>query len=169
MAWLRAHRLLLIVYAGALGLGIFELANPRIQDGRPDAPEVYLDPETNIADVSAAVWPDRALSLYYRAYQAALCGERAGETHDACRARGPVEPGEIRELLERALATGNRSIELAMYNYAIVLLQENAAPQDVDAAIRRWRAAHPSSARPDPRRVYREMQQRRQPADRARS
>ncbi len=157
MGGLGAHRLLLLVYGFAFALAALELSNPQIRPGRPDEPAVYLEPGTNVADVSAALYPERALSLYYRAYQASLCDEVGAEASSVCRERGPVEPGEIRDLLERSLATGNRSIELAMYNYAMVLLQENARAADVDAAIRSWRRAHPGSSRPDPRIAYREM------------
>ena len=159
MSWLATHRLLVIVYGSAFFLAALELSNPEIHAGRPDQPGVYLEPGTNVAEVSAALYPERALTLYYLAYQASLCDEVRAEAPTVCRERGPVEPGEIRDLLERSLATGNRSIELAMYNYAMVLLQENATAAEVDAAIRDWRRAYPGSSRPDPRIAYREMRQ----------
>jgi hypothetical protein len=150
LTWLKTHRLLLVVYSGVALLAVFEVSNPRIRSGQHDSPDVYLSPATNIADVSAELYPDRALSLYHRAYQAALCGE-AGADAEVCRRRGPVKPGEIRDLLARAVATGNRSVELALYNYALVLVQEGAPAQEIDAAVRAWRKSHPGSARLDPR------------------
>ena len=166
MGGLRTHRLLLVVYGSAFALAALELSNPEGRAGRPDEPGVYLAPETNVADVSAALYPERALPLYYLAYQASLCDEVPAQSHSVCRERGPVEPGEIRDLLKRSLATGNRSIELAMYNYAMVLLQENARAAEVDAAIRSWRSAYPGSSRDDPRIAFRGMGQRQNPAPR---
>ncbi len=161
MSWLRAHRVILTVYGAVIALAVFEVTDPEIRTGQPDKPEVYLTPDSNIADVSAEVFPDRAMTLYYRAQQAALCDGVAPDADTACRERGPVESGEIRALHERALATGNRSIELLMYNYAMVLLQEGAPADEIDAAIRNWRSSHPGAGRPDPRVAYREMTDRR--------
>lgn len=161
MSWLREHRVLLIVYGIALCFAAAELRDPDLRPGKPDEPELFLAPDVNIADVSADLYPQRALSLYYRAYQASLCTAPRSETGAACRKRGRVERGEVRELLENALGTGNRSIELVFYNYAIVLLQENAPRSEVDAAIRAWRMNHPNSTRPDPRVVHRKMREER--------
>lgn len=161
MGWLREHKLLLVVYGAALALAAFELNDPSLRPGRPDDPEIYLEPDVNIADVSAELYPDRALSLYYRAYQASLCSDPGVAASAVCRQRGPVAPGEVRQLLERSLRTGNRSVELAEYNYVMVLLQENAPKSEVDAAVRRWRLDYPSSERSDPRLVYRDMLGRR--------
>ncbi len=158
MRWLHTHRLLLVIYVAGLTLALLELNLPQYQPDYLTKPESFLKPETNIADVSSALYPDRAYSLYYRALQAALCADAGGEkTPPECRNRKRVKPGEVRELIERSLATGNRSIEMAMYNYAIVLLQENAPPELVDAAITSWRISYPGSQESDPRDVYREM------------
>jgi hypothetical protein len=161
MSWLRSHKLLVVVYAAMLLLAVFELTDADVGSVMQDEPATFLEPERNIADVSRAVHPNRALTLYNEANQAALCGEAGAARHSVCRARGPIEPGEVRELLEEAIATGNRSVELAMYNYAWVLLQEGASPEQVDAAVAAWRSAHPRSVRPDPRVAYREHTQRR--------
>jgi hypothetical protein len=126
---------------------------------------LYLEPEYNIADVSAALYPERALSLYHRAYQASLCAGLGDVEETACEERGPIEPGEVRRLLEQSLATGNRSIELAMYNYALVLLQEGAPLSEVERAIRTWRIAHPGSGRVDPRVAWRELSRPRNPPE----
>lgn len=155
MRWLHAHRLLLIIFGAGAVLAAAELSLPESRTGEPESPEVFLEPEVNIADVSFELYPERALSLYYRAYQASLCtGPPAGRPEE-CRQRDLVEPGEIRELIERSLATGNRSIELAMYNYSLLLLQEGAPREEVDAAIRAWRISYPGSSRPDPRALVR--------------
>lgn len=169
MATVRQHALLFVVYGAGLLLAAYELSHPDVQQSKldfPDAyPEAYVAPELNIADVSAAVHPGRALSLYYAAQQAALCaGGRARDPDTVCPRRGPPRPGEIRELLERSLATGNRSIELVMYNHAIVLLHEGAPAEEVEAAVRAWRLAYPASSHPDPRDAFREMQQARRGA-----
>ncbi len=157
MGWLRAHRLLLVVYASALTLAAFELTDPEIQTGKLDHPRAFLEPGSNVADVSAAVHPDRALTLYYQAYQASLCEGRNTDPGSVCSRRGPPRPGEVRKLIERSLATGNRSIEFAMYNYAIVLLHEGAPDAEVEAAARNWRISHPHSSLPDPRVAFRQM------------
>ena len=159
MGWLREHRVLVVVLGAGLLLAIFESRLPDVEPGRPDEPSVYLTPETNIADVSAEVYPARALSYYYRAQQAAFCAAEAAPASAVCRERGPVAPGEIRELLAKSIATGNRSIELALYNYALVLLQENAPQAAWETAIRSWRDSYPDSNRPDPRVAYRELTQ----------
>jgi len=103
------------------------------------------------------VLPDRALTLYYRAYQASLCEERSADPGSICSRRGPPRPGEVRELIERSLATGNRSIEYAMYNYAIVLPHAGAPDAEVEAATRNWRISHPHSSLPDPRVAFQQM------------
>ena len=166
MRWLRAHVELLVVYGSALFLAFLELTDPEIRVGRLDLPEAFLEPESNIADVSAALYPDRALTLYYQAYQTSLCEERAADPDTVCHRRGPPKPGEVRKLIERSLATGNRSIELAMYNYAIVLLHEAAPGAEVEDAVRNWRISYPRSSRPDPRVAFREMQRNPRPAGR---
>jgi hypothetical protein len=157
MHWLKTHRLLLVVYGSGIALAIAEMGLPESRTGELEGPETFLTPDINIADVSSALYPERSLSLYYRAYQASLCYGPAATMPKECLRRDPVEPGEVRELIERSLATGNRSIELAMYNYAMVLIQENAPAKEIDAAIRTWRIAYPGSSRPDPRAKQREM------------
>jgi hypothetical protein len=154
MGWILAHKLLLVVYGAAIVLAAFELSDPDVRADKEDDPSVYLEPDTNVADVSAAVHPDRGLTLYYQAQQAAHCSQPGARELPVCRARGPVRPGEVRELLEEAIETGNRSLELAMYNYAWVLLEENAPPEEVAAAVAIWRDAHPNSRRPDPREAH---------------
>lgn len=155
MRWILDHKLILFVYMGGLILAAFELKLPQDRSDYLADPEAFLNPEINIADVSSSLYPDRALSLYYRAYQSSLCFGLEDATPPACRQRDRVEPGQVRELIERSLATGNRSIEMAMYNYAIVLLMENAPSEKVDAAIHNWRVSYPSSSQADPREWYR--------------
>jgi len=154
---LRAHLLPVVLLGSTLFLGFFESTDPEIQASDTDQPAIYLDPEVNIADVSAALYPDRALTLYYEAFQASLCQNPSAVPHSACERRGPPKPGEVRELIERSLATGNRSNELALYNYAMVLIQEGAPADQVDAAVHDWRATYPRSQRPDPRELARAM------------
>jgi hypothetical protein len=158
LGWLRAHLVLVIVFGSALLLGTVESTRPDLQDRDIDQPRVFLDPDVNIADVSAALYPDRALTLYYEAFQASLCQNPAAVPHSACERRGPPKPGEVRELIEHSLATGNRSNELALYNYAMVLIQEGAPASDVAQAVHDWRATYPRSQRPDPRELARAMQ-----------
>lgn len=156
MGWLGAHKLLVVVYSFAIAVAAVELTHPTLRPGQPENIRWFLDSGANVVTVSNDLYPDRAVTLYYRAYQASLC-DGANAELAACKERGPVEPGEVRALLARSLATGNRSMELAMYNYAMVLLQEKADPAEVDAAIRNWRVSYPGSARLDPRALYREM------------
>lgn len=145
------HRLLLIVYGSAALLASFEVRLPYSLAEAEDRPEWFLNPKNNLVDVSAAIHPGRAATIYYRAIQAWLCEDPSASVNEVCRARGPVRRGEIRELLERALATGNDSMELLLYNYALVLIQSGAPPAEIDAAVRAWRVAHPGSDLPDPR------------------
>jgi len=157
---LHPHRLLLFIYLSGFALAMFELTLPADRVGELESPEAYLRPDINVADVSSVLYPERALTLYYRAYQASLCAGSAAEALSECRNRDPVKPGEIRDLIERSLATGNRSIEMAMYNYAMVLIQEGAEPEAIDAAIHNWRVSYPFSSRPDPREMNRELKRR---------
>jgi hypothetical protein len=156
MRWLRSHGVLIVVYGAGLALAALELSNPEVRVGKLEQPAAYLEPDVNVADVSAALYPDRALTLYYRAYQASLCQGRASDPGSVCGRRGPPRPGEVRDLIERSLATGNHSIELALYNYALVLLHENAPAEQVEAAVREWRLAYPASSHPDPRIAFRD-------------
>jgi len=158
MTFFYQHRVLFCVYAGIALLAWFEWGDPNVEPGVPDEPAVYLKPDSNIADVSAAVYPGRALTLYYQAQQAVLCSRVRPGSSPVCDRRGPAAPGEVRELFERAIATGNRSIELLMYNYALVLLQEGAPEAEIDAAIRAWHMAHGGNGRPDPREAWAAMQ-----------
>lgn len=155
MNWIRTHKLLLTIYTALVILGWLEWRLPEESAGTLERPDAYLDEKHNVADVSAEVYPDRALTLYYQAYQAALCSQPAYAGSRACTSREPVAPGEVRKLIERALATGNRSIEIAMYNYAVVLIQENAPEEEIEAAIRNWRRSYPMSQLADPRDVAR--------------
>lgn len=151
MDWLRAHKVLLVVYGAGLVLAAIELSSPAIDAERAEDPSWFLTPGANIVDTSRAVLPDRANTLYYEAFRASLCSSPDLGRSEACRAEGAARPDEIRELFERALATGNRSNELLLYNYAVLLVQEGAAPAEIEAAVRSWRVNYPRSSRPDPR------------------
>jgi len=157
LSWILDHKLILVVYLSGLMLAAFELNLPQDRSDYLADPEAFLNPEINIADVSSSLYPDRALSLYYRAYQASLCFGPEDSTPPECRQRDRVEPGQVRELIERSLATGNRSIEMAMYNYAMVLLMENASSEKIDAAIYNWRVSYPGSSQADPREAYQRL------------
>jgi hypothetical protein len=159
VGWLRAQKVILLVYIGGLTLAAFELNLAQFEPDYLIKSESLLNPETNIADVSSELYPDRAYSFYYRALQASMCSGPGREAQPECQGRDPVKPHEIRELIEHSLATGNRSNEMAMYNYAIVLLQENATPELVDAAIAVWRVNYPQSKNLDPREMVREARQ----------
>ena len=67
MRWLRSHQLILVIYVGGLSLAVLELHLPQLQLDYLTRSESLLEPETNIADVSSALYPDRAHSFYYRA------------------------------------------------------------------------------------------------------
>lgn len=155
MDWLIRNRLLIFIYLVGTALALSELRLPEEKANQLDQPETYIQPEKNVADVSAALYPGRALTLYYQAFKASLCTGPSSQQPEACRSREPVKPGEVRELFERAIATGNRSIEMLLYNYAVVLIQEGAPQEEIDAAVREWRLAHPGSQRPDPRTLFR--------------
>jgi hypothetical protein len=151
VSWLRTHKLLLVIYAAGMWLGISESNLSLETSAALEQPRTYIDGDDNVADISAAIYPGRAMTLYYQAYQAALCSQPTNAQAQVCKARGPVKPGEVRELIEQSLATGNRSIEFVLYNYAVVLVQEGAPADQIDAAVRNWRSANPISKLPDPR------------------
>ena len=151
MSWIRTHKLLLVIYAAGMWLGISESNLSLETSAALEQPRTYIDGDDNVADISAAIYPGRAMTLYYQAYQAALCSQPTNAQAQVCKARGPVKPGEVRELIEQSLATGNRSIEFVLYNYAVVLVQEGAPADQIDAAVRNWRSANPISKLPDPR------------------
>ena len=151
MNWVKTHKLLLVIYAVGITLGLMELDLSEEKAGLLERPEAYVPSKHNVADVSAEIYPGRALTLYYQAYQAALCSQPAHANSEGCKSRDPVRPGAVRELIKQSLATGNRSIEMALYNYAVVLIQEGAPAEEIDAAVRQWRSAHPLSKLPDPR------------------
>ena len=151
MSWLRTHKLLLVIYAAGMWLGISESNLSLETSAALEQPRTYIEGDDNVADISAAIYPGRAMTLYYQAYQAALCSQPTNAQAQVCKARGPVKPGEVRELIEQSLATGNRSIEFVLYNYAVVLVQEGAPADQIDAAVRNWRSANPISKLPDPR------------------
>ena len=151
MSWLRTHKLLLVIYAAGMWLGISESHLSLETSAALEQPRTYIDGDDNVADISAAIYPGRAMTLYYQAYQAALCSQPANSQAQVCKARGPVKPGEVRELIEQSLATGNRSIDFVLSNYAVVLVQEGAPADQIDAAVRNWRSANPISKLPDPR------------------
>ncbi len=56
-----------------------------------------------------------------------------------------------RRKFEEALATGDRTNEDLLYNYAITLVSLQADSKDIDAAIASWRYNFPFSDREDPR------------------
>lgn len=62
---------------------------------------------------------------------------------------------EARRHFEQALATGIKTNEDLLYEYAVVLAVINESPKTVDAAIANWRRNYPQSKRPDPRVVAR--------------
>jgi hypothetical protein len=157
MSWIRTHKLLIILYAAGIWFGISELNLSLETSAALEQPRAYIEGDDNVADISAAIYPGRAMTLYYQAYQAALCSQPAHVRAPVCKARGPVKHGEVRKLIEQSLATGNRSIEFVLYNYAVVLIQEGAPKDEIDAAIRNWRSANPTSELPDPRNAGHEV------------
>jgi hypothetical protein len=152
----REHRLLIAVYVAFAVLAFHESRAPGL--GSIDAaqpPAWLLDPGRNIADVYAELYPERAASHYYRALQASLCTQVGPATSSECADFDLRSHREMRELLASAVATGNRSNERALYNYAVILLYSGAPPAEVDAVVRRWRRDYPYSALPDPRSIPR--------------
>jgi len=152
------HRVILLVYLLGATIAASELRLPGDRVGPLEGPSGYFDEETSVADVAAAIYPDRALTLYYQAFQKSLCTGPKHSRPEGCVRYGPVREGEVRELIERAVAKGNRSIEQLLYNYAVVLVQEGAPQEEIDAAVRNWRVAHPTADRPDPRGLGRTRQ-----------
>jgi hypothetical protein len=150
VSWLYTHRLLLVIYGFALTLAAFELTLPADRIGELESPAAYLEPGINVADVSAEIYPNRALTLYYLAYQASLCTGPPRSRPKGCELRDPVQPGQVRELIERSLATGNRSIEMAMYNHIVVLIQEGADQDEIERAVYKWRRSYPGTSLANP-------------------
>ncbi len=149
--WIWNQRVILFVCVVGVALAYSELRLPDDPVGPLDRPDAYFAEETSVADVSAAIYPDRALTLYHQAFQESLCTSPRRKRLEGCDERDPVEPGEVRELIERAVAKGNRSIEQLLYNYAVVLVQEGAPQEEIDAAVRNWRITHPTADRADTR------------------
>ncbi|MDP6978699.1 MAG: hypothetical protein QF570_08870 [Myxococcota bacterium] len=159
LSWIVEQRLILCLYIAGAALAYSELRLPTDEVSGLDAPGAYFDEGTGVAEVSAKIYPDRALTLYYQAFQKSFCTGPARTRPEGCEAIGPVEPGEVRELIERAIAKGNRSIEELMYNYAVILVEEGAPQEEIDTAVRNWRLSHPTMDRPDPRTLGRTRQQ----------
>ncbi len=153
--WIVNQRLILIIYLVGAWLAFSELRLPTDAAPPLDSPAGYFDENTSVADVSAEIYPDRALTLYYQAFQKSLCTQPKRIRPEGCDRIGPVKPGEVRELIERAVKKGNRSIEELLYNYAVVLVQEGAPKEEIEAAVRNWRIAHPTADRVDPRELGR--------------
>ena len=160
---LMQHRVIIVVYLLGTGLAISELRLPPHAVGPLDGPQGFFDEETSVADVSAEIYPDRALTLYYQAFQKSLCTGPKHQRPEGCDRYEPVKEGEVRELIERAIAKGNRSIEQLLYNYAVLLVQEGAPEEEIAAAVRNWRVTHPTSDRPDPRTLGRQSRKVQRP------
>lgn len=155
MKW-RDHRLLAVVYLGFALLAYHESRAPGLGSiDNPQPPAWLLDPDHNIADVYAELYPERAASHFYRALQGSLCTQVGPDTSPECTAFDLTSYGELRDLLANAVATGNRSNERILYNYAVILLVSGAPRAEVDAVVRRWRRDYPYSELEDPRTAVR--------------
>ena len=158
ISWLiagaRKHRVLVVVYTLAGIAAWYELK----QDGMPTnleetKPEWYLNENYNLAEVTAEIYPNRSNTLWSRAFQVAHCTDYNFRQMGICRNVPPPSLQQIREMFEEALATGDKSNEQLLYNYATLLLKLEEDPDQVEAAIRDWQINFPASKLPHPRDV----------------
>lgn len=155
MSW-RKHRLFAFVLLGFALLAFHESRTPglgSLDQGEP--PEWLLDPDRNLADVYAELFPERASSYHYRALQASLCARPGFGKSPECVDFDLRNHHDERDLLGRAVATGNRSNERILYNYALNLIHTGGSASEIDAVLHRWRRDYPHSALPELRRAGR--------------
>jgi len=135
----RSHRLLVWLYVPAILVAVWE----KTGDIHPDSQST--DRDSALAAYAYLIeyeylfqelYPDHPRSGLYRGL-------------DALHGRG--SPEEARRCFEAAIATGVKTDEGLLYNYAktLILLDEN--PAQVDAAVANWKANFPTSKIPDPR------------------
>tara|TARA_B100000029_G_scaffold466227_1_gene501569 strand:+ start:244 stop:672 length:429 start_codon:yes stop_codon:yes gene_type:complete len=108
--------------------------------------EMYLREGRNYADVMTGLYPRRDGYRFLKAQQLGLCRQQPGQDrrrHGACRDLGDVTLSEIRAELERAIETGVTSNEDLLRIYAEVLVEDRAAPTDIDRARARLFRHHP--------------------------
>ncbi|MGE3314379.1 MAG: hypothetical protein AB7O26_04625 [Planctomycetaceae bacterium] len=121
MDWLLRYRFLILIYATATLAGLWEFFHP----GPPQEPaEVMLD-----------LYPESSEIQY-----------KIGRYFE-----GQNELSRARHHFEKALATRVKTDENLFWHYAYVLVQLEADPKEIDAAIAKWRYNFPESERPDPR------------------
>lgn len=158
--WLREYRFLAVIYSLAAVAGFFEITglDTKYEPGLAQ-PEWFLDPECNLSDVAAELYPDRVGTKYYRGYQAAMCYFEGPYKSPVCNQFRRGDLTEVCALMEQALATGDKSNEQLFYYYAGLLLRTDASPEKISEAIRAWRVNFPKSGLPDPRVLYQQMQE----------
>ena len=135
MSW-RFHPLIPVAYAALATLAIVELSTPVLTSsgGGKIEPELFLEPDRNLADIGRELFPERASSLFFRAQQAALCQQLGPIASPECSDSNRLGVSELRELLERAVRTGNRPSEMLLYNYILILIQDRAPRSEIQQA-----------------------------------
>ena len=137
------YRIVLVLAVPAVVLA----ARESIDGELADASEMYLRGRMNYADVMIGLYPDRDGYRFLKAQQMGLCRQQPDSSAGACRDLGPVTLEEIRDELERAIATGVTSNEDLLRIHAEVLDEAGADPELVNRARLLLRRHHP------PRRV----------------
>jgi len=133
------YRIVLVLAVPAVVLA----ARESIDGELADASEMYLRGRMNYADVMIGLYPDRDGYRFLKAQQMGLCRQQPDSSAGACRDLGPVTLEEIRDELERAIATGVTSNEDLLRIHAEVLDEAGAEPAVVDRARLLLRRHHP--------------------------
>lgn len=151
--WIREYRFLAYVVAVTMALAVYEVnSGRRIEPSSDIKPESILNYKRNMPDVLTELYPERNGTHYWVGYQAALCMDR-GFTRQVCRKFPHQNINDVREEFERALATGEKSNEELLLNYADILVQLGESEDEINKAIRNWRINFPHSKNPTPRQV----------------
>ena len=143
------HRVLAAVYLVMAVSAGYEITHKEIKE--ISKRQLYLDPDRNLADISAELYPNRSYSHLSRAYQAIMCEQLGFTTSPVCDQFEPGDYEAIRLELEKALAAGDKSRELMYWTYIQALLRQDEDPDKVAEAVRTWRVNFPFSKKQDPR------------------
>jgi len=136
------YRIVLVLAVPAVVLASRE----SIDGDLADASEMYLRGRMNYADVMIGLYPDRDGYRFLKAQQMGLCRQQRESSAGACRELGEVTLDQIRDELERAIATGVTSNEDLLRIHVEVLDEAGADPVVLARARLLLRRHHPGRA-----------------------